>query len=96
MADDEMHLGALDRRDDAVAVREGERDRLFQDHVLATLGRHDGVLGVELVRRRDVDRLDGRVLAQRAGVRVGARVEVAAERLARARLRIGGGEIGRA
>ena len=56
VADDELHLVALHRGDDGVAVGERQRHRLFQDDVLAVLGRHDGVRRVELVRRRDVDR----------------------------------------
>ena len=84
VADDELHLVALHRRDDGVAVGERQRHRLFQDDVLAVLGRHDGVRRVELVRRRDVDHLDRRVGAQLLHVGVGAGVEVAGEGLARA------------
>ena len=91
VADDEMHLVALDRRDDGVAVRERQRHRLFQDDVLAVLGRHDGVRRVELVRRRDVDDLDRRVGGELLHVGVGRGIEVAGEGLARAGMRIGGG-----
>ena len=47
VADDEVHLVPLDRRDDRVAIGERQRHRLFQDDVLAVLG---GKLGV---RRRE-------------------------------------------
>ncbi len=57
VADDQMHLVPLDRRDDGVAIGERQRHRLFQDDVLAVLGGKDGVRRVELVRRGDIDHL---------------------------------------
>ena len=38
VADDQMHVGALDRRDDGVAVGERQRHRLFENDVLAGRG----------------------------------------------------------
>ncbi len=61
VADDQMHLVPLDRRDDGVAIGERQRHRLFQDDVLAVLGSKDRVRRVELVRRGDVDHLDRRI-----------------------------------
>ena len=43
VADDQMHLVTLDRRDDGVALAKRQRHRLFQDDVLAVLGREDRV-----------------------------------------------------
>ena len=91
VADDQMHLVALDRGDDGVALGERERHRLFQDDVLAVLGGEHRMLGVELVRRGDVDDLHSRVADQHPHVLIGPGVVVAGEGLARPRMRIGGG-----
>ena len=89
VADDQLHAGALDRRDDRIAFGERERHRLFEDDVLAVLRGEARVRGVELVRGRDVHDLDRRIGAQRCDVRIGAGVEIAREGRARRRMRIG-------
>ena len=91
VADDEVNAGLGHSRNDLVAVAEGECHRLFQDDVLAGGGSANRMGGMELVRRRDVDGSDRRVLAQRADIRIGARVEVAREGLAWGGERIGRG-----
>ena len=91
VTDDEMDLGALDRGDDGIAVGKRQRHRLFQDDVLAVLGRQDRVSGVELVRRRDIDHVDRGIGDQRGDVGITARVVVAGEGLARRLVRIGRG-----
>ena len=88
VADDEVHLVPLDRRDDRVAVGERQRHRLFQDDVLAVLGGKLGMRGVKLVRGGDVDRLDRGIGHQLLHVGIGPRIVVAGEGLARAGMRV--------
>jgi hypothetical protein len=64
VADDQMHLVTLDRREDDVALRERQSHRLFQDDMLAVRGGEHGMFGVVLVRRGDVDDGNGRVADQ--------------------------------
>jgi hypothetical protein len=88
VAGHEVHAGLLHRGDDRVAVGERQRHRLFQDDVLAGGGGETRMFGMKLVRRRDVDRIDRRVVAQPAYVVMRSGVEVAGERFARRRLRL--------
>ncbi len=83
MADHEANARLLDRRDDGIAVSEREGHRFFQDDVLAGSGREACMLNVELVRRRDVDRVNARVLAQPMNVRMDIGLEVPCEGRAR-------------
>lgn len=46
------------RRQDLLALGEARRHRLLEPHVDAGFQRRDGVLRVQDVRRRDVDRID--------------------------------------
>ena len=59
--------------------------------MLAGAGSERGVSGVELMRRRDVDDFDGRIRAKVVYVRIGPRIEVAREGVARRVMRIGRG-----
>ena len=54
--------------------------------MLAVLGGEDGVRRMELMRRCDVDDLDGRIGAQRTDVVIDGRVEIPRERRARRRM----------
>ena len=91
VADDKMNFCTLDRRDDRVAIGKRQRHRLFENNVLAGAGSERGVGRVELMRRRDVDDVDGGIRAKLGYVRVGARIEVSREGVARCVMRIGGG-----
>ena len=64
--------GLLRRRDHAVAIGGGQRERLLEEDVLAGLQRRDRRFGVEVRRQRVADRLDRRVLDDRAVVGGGA------------------------
>ena len=89
VTNDQRDAGTLDRLDDRVAILEGQRQRLFHDDVLAATRGHDRVCAMELMRRRDIDRLDRIAFAKRAHVFIGRAAEVAHEGFARRRLRIG-------
>jgi hypothetical protein len=91
VADHELDLMPLSRRDDGVAIGQRQRHRLFQDDVLAMLGGEDGVRRVELVRRGDIDHLNRGIGAELFHIGIGLRVVIAGEGLARLRMRIGGG-----
>ena len=91
VADDQMHLVTLDRRQDDVALGERQSHRLFQDDVLAVLGGKHRMLGVKLVRRGDVDDRNGLVADEHLHVLMGRRVVVGGKGRARSRMRIGGG-----
>ena len=64
VADDQMEIRPLGRRDHRIAVGQGQRHRLFDQDMLALRQGVDRLLGMELVRRSDVDRLDVRVGAK--------------------------------
>jgi hypothetical protein len=91
VADDEVNFCPLDCRNDDVAIGERQRHRLFENNVLAGAGSERGVGRVELMRRRDVDDFDGGIRAKLRYVRIGPRIEVAREGVARCVMRIGGG-----
>ena len=91
VADHEMHLVALHRRDDGVAVGQRQRHRLFQDDVLAVLGRKRRVRRMKLVRGGDVDDVDLGIGHQLSDVGIGPGVEVAGEGFARPGIGIGRG-----
>ena len=92
VADDQMHLVPLDRRDDGVALGERQRHRLFQDDVLAVLGGEHAraARGTGAAWRCRPPATAGSA-HQHPHVRIGPRVVVAGEGLARPRMRIGGG-----
>ena len=73
--------GSLRRRDHAVAVGGGQRERLFEEHVLAGLERSDGRFGVEVRGQRVADRLDRWILDDRAVVGGRARADFTGELL---------------
>ncbi len=91
VADHEIDACLLDRGDDGVAVGERERHGLFKDDVLSGRGGEARVLGMKLVRRRDVDRIDRGVIAQAANILVDLGIEVAGECRARRGLGLRGG-----
>ena len=67
------------RRDHGLAVREGDRHRLLDQHMLAVRGRQGDVLRVELMRRRHIDRVDAGVGAQLLDRLIGAAAEIRRE-----------------
>ena len=94
VADDQMGVGPVRGRDDAVAIGKGEGHRLFDEDVLAAGQRRRRLVGVILVRRGDIDRLDAVVVAQRVEGLVGRGPEIRREGLARTRQRVGAGNQG--
>ena len=58
------HAGLLDRVDHLLALGQVHRQRLLAEDHLAGLGRGDGDLGVRVVGRADVDRVDVLALDQ--------------------------------
>ena len=91
MTDDEVNFRALDCRNDGVAIGKRQRHRLFENNVFAGAGSERGMGSVELMRRRDVDDVDGRVRGKLGYIRIGARIEVACEGFTRCVMRIGCG-----
>ncbi len=89
--DDEAGPGACRGGDHPVAILERERERLLDEHMLAMLECEDRLIGMEPMRRADIDRLDLGIGAQRLEVGEGLGAEVAGEALARARQGIGRG-----
>jgi hypothetical protein len=73
VGDAEPHAIGAPRGDHPVAGGEVERHRLLAQHVLARFGGCDGLIGVQVNRRRDVDGVDSRVADALApvGVRLG-------------------------
>ena len=69
------------RRDHAIAFRRGHRHRLLAQHVLAGFGRGDGLLRVDVDRRRDVDAsTSGSATSSRQSGVPSARADLARER----------------
>ena len=91
VADDQAHTGALGGGDHLPAFRQGDRHRLFHQHVLAVRGGHCYVRRMMLVRRGDVDHFDVGIRAQRLDPIVGASAEFRGKTSGRLRPRIGGG-----
>ena len=58
MADDQRDAGPARCGDHFVAVVEGKRHRLLDDGVLAVLRSKDNMFTMELMRCRNVDRVD--------------------------------------
>ena len=79
VADNERHAGSAGGVDHRLAFRQRERHGLLDERVLAALRRRDHVLGVKLVRRRDVQRVDFGIGGQRLYGRVRTPAEVALE-----------------
>src|SRR6516225_669551 len=88
VADDKMQAGTICRRNNFVAFLECESQRLLDQNMLAFLHRFDRLARVKLMRRRDVDGLNGRIPAQFMKVRIDRRVELPRKRIARTRQRI--------
>src|SRR5581483_4436849 len=65
--------------------------RLLDDHVLAALGGGDRVLGVQVVRRRDVDEIDVRAVAHRLETREDLGAVFVMEFIERVAARVGRG-----
>lgn len=66
-----------------------QRQRLFDEDMLAVAQSLDRLVGMKRMRRADIDRLDIRIPTQIGEVSIGLRVEIAGERLARPREWIG-------
>ena len=64
----QQHTGVGRGREHGVGLGDRARDRLFDENVLAGLGRGDRHLGVERVRRADRDRVDVVVIEHRAPI----------------------------
>ena len=92
VADDQMDLVPLDRRDDRVAIGERQRHRLFEDDVLAVLGREHARArrGTGAASRCRRPRPPGRRTSSATSA-IGAGVEVAREGLARPGMGVGRG-----
>src|SRR5215831_1387062 len=88
VADYKMQAGTVCPRNNFIAFLERESQRLLDQNMLAFLHRFDRLARVKLMRRRDVDGLNGRIPAQFVKVRIDRRVELTRKRLARARQRI--------
>ena len=68
VGDHQGGAASMGRVDHRVALRDGDRHRLLDEHVLARFQEGDGLLGVERVRRGDDRRLDGLVGRERSPV----------------------------
>ena len=80
VSDDQMNLRGRRGIDHGAAFGERHRQRLFHQHVLAGTRRHADMRGVELMRGRDIDRLDACVGAKRPRPRRKcSRIEVGGE-----------------
>ncbi len=64
--DHQLNAGPLHGIDDGAAFLEPDRDRLFDQHMLAAGGGGDHMSSMHLMRGRDIDRLDRRIVAQSA------------------------------
>ena len=82
-------LARFGRIDHLRAFGERDRHRLFDQHVLAVRRGQRNVLRVMLVRRGDVDHVDGRVRAQASRDESGSRAEIRRELFARLGARVG-------
>ena len=89
--DDHMHAGTPSRIDDGRAIFDRQRHRFFDQQVLAGLGRLRRMLAMELMRRRDIDRVDGRIGAERRDRVIGVCGKFLGEALAGLRAGVGGG-----
>ena len=75
--------GLAGRVEHRVGLEGGQRHRLFDQHMLAGLGRLDRPFGVAGMRRRDIDRVDLGVGQQGLGRSAGTPGKSSASRLAR-------------
>src|SRR5579859_6142914 len=89
--DDDREARPLCRRDDAVAILKRQGKRLLDQDMLAVLQGLDGLPGMMLMRRSDVDCLDRRIAAQVFESRVRPRAEIAGKGFTWALERIHGG-----
>jgi hypothetical protein len=89
VTDAKLYAGRLRRLDHVRALRKRQRHRLFHQHVLAVARGENRVLGVQSVRRRDVNDVDAGIAAQRVDRRVRARAELGDEPIARLGARVG-------
>jgi len=92
VTDDKPDIGALRRGDHAVALVERDRHRFFHQHMLAGGGSRFDVVGVQLVRRGNVDNIDFRVGAHRLDRPIDAAAEFPGEAHGCVGARIGGGD----
>ena len=88
--DDHMHAGTPSRVDDGRAIFDGQRHRFFDQQVLAGLGRLRRMLAMELMRRCDIDRVDGRIGAERRDCVIGVCGKFPGEPFAGLRAGVGG------
>jgi len=88
VSDDQVTLGGARRVDHRLALGQRERHGLFHESVLAGRKGEARVLGMKLMRRRNVERLDRRIATQLRHAGVGASAEIALELRARLRARI--------
>jgi hypothetical protein len=90
VTDDQVNARARGRVDHRLALGERERHRLFHQHMLAGAGGCHRVLAMELVRARDIDRIDRRIGAQRIDCLMRPHAEIGLEAMPGFRPRIGG------
>ena len=90
--DHELNARAPHRLDHGPAFLDPDRDRLFDQHMLAARGSGDDVRGVHLMGCRDIDRIDRWIVAQRLDGVVGRRAEIRLEPPAGLRPQIGRGD----
>jgi hypothetical protein len=92
VTDDQPDIGALGCSYHAAAFVERDRHRFFDQHVLAASRSRFDVLGVQLVRRGDIDDVDFRVRAQGLDRRIDPAPDFLGEARSCFGARIGGGD----
>ena len=88
MSDQQVNPRRLRRVDHARAVFYRQRHRFFDQDMLAGAGRDFGMIGMELVRRRDVNRVDRRIGAHFRDAVTGGAAEIGLEPGARLGARV--------
>ena len=96
MTDDEMNFRSARRRDNRRAIRERQRQGLFDQQVFAVAGREQRMLRMKLMWRCNIDRVDSGIGAEFLGRGVGFAAKIRDKALPRRLPRVGGGHHGHA
>ena len=91
VADQQLDVGRLRRRDHLAAILDRQRHRLFDQHVLAVFRGEFHMRHMKLMRRGDVDGSHIGVSAERLDILIDLRVELSRKALACLRAGIAGG-----